>query len=79
MHNQQDYELNHDIKKNLGNIKVPVTIVCGDQDYYFSIEYLKEMWDLIPEAKLKIIHGKGHDAFEDPQAIDYLLKELQAT
>ncbi len=72
-------ELNHDVKKNLGNIKVPVTIVCGDQDYYFPIEYLKEMCDLIPETKLKIIHGKGHDAFEDTQTISYILKELQAT
>ena len=71
-------EVDHNANENLLKISVPVTIVCGDQDYYMPIEDFEEMYDLIPEAKLKIFHGKGHDVFEDPKAIEYILKELQA-
>ncbi|UYP46129.1 hypothetical protein NEF87_002414 [Candidatus Lokiarchaeum ossiferum] len=70
-------EENHNADENLRKIRVPVVIVCGDQDYYMPLEGFEEMYDLIPEAKLKIFHGKGHDVFEDPQAINYILKELQ--
>ena len=72
-------EMIHDARENLGKIQVPVIIVCGDQDYYFPIEYFDEMTDLIPKVKLKVFHGKGHDIFEDPHAVAFILEQLQAT
>ena len=72
-------EVDHNADDNLRTINVPITIICGDQDYYMPLQDFKEMYDLIPGAKLKIFHGKGHDVFEDPHAIDYILKELQAS
>ncbi len=72
-------EMTHDVRASLGKIQVSVSIVCGDQDYYFPIEYIEEMADLIPKATLKVFRGKGHDVYEDPQAVTYILEQLQAS
>ncbi len=72
-------EMTHDAQENLGKIQVPVIIVCGDQDYYFPIEFFEEMADLIPKATLKVFQGKGHDVYGDPRAVAYIIEQLQAS
>jgi len=60
-------ELAHDSKESLARIKVPVLILCGDKDFYFPIEYMKETAKLIPKSTLKVYPNKGHGAIEDKQ------------
>ena len=58
-------EIEHDATNKLGNINVPVLMICGDKDYYFPKEYVQEMADLIPNCKLIFYSGKGHSIMMD--------------
>jgi pimeloyl-ACP methyl ester carboxylesterase len=58
-------EVEHNATEILPRIKVPVLIICGDKDFYFPVEYVKEMANLIPKSSLKLYPNKGHEIFED--------------
>jgi pimeloyl-ACP methyl ester carboxylesterase len=48
------------LPKWLHRIKVPVTIVWGEQDKILPVGFAKEFQRLIPGAKLEIIPSCGH-------------------
>lgn len=52
---------NCDRKQQLKNIKIPVVVIHGDADPVVNVEAGKEVAETIPEAKLVIIEGMGHD------------------
>jgi pimeloyl-ACP methyl ester carboxylesterase len=58
-------EVTHDSVDNLKRIKVPVLILVGGNDFYFTSDSAEEMAALIPSATLKIYSGKGHEIMND--------------
>ena len=59
-------------KSLIESIKAPTLIIHGDDDPLMSAEGGKELAQLIPGAKLLIIHGMGHDMPKEawPRIID---------
>lgn len=60
-------EVAHNTKERLPEIKQSILILCGNRDYYMPLEYLLEMEQLIPNAKLKLYPNKGHNITTDKQ------------
>ena len=58
-------ELTHDATECLGRIDVPVLILCGDADPYFPLACIEETAEMMPDAKLKLYPGQGHDIMMD--------------
>jgi pimeloyl-ACP methyl ester carboxylesterase len=52
---------NCDRRQDLAKIKVPATVIHGDSDPLVSLEAAKEINAAIPNSKLHIITGMGHD------------------
>ena len=48
-------------RSSISSIKVPTLVIHGDKDPFMSVEGGKETAQMIPEAKLLIIDGMGHD------------------
>jgi pimeloyl-ACP methyl ester carboxylesterase len=55
-------ELLHDSKNQLSSIIAPTLVVAGDRDYFCPVSLLRETASLIPNAKLIIYKGKGHES-----------------
>ncbi len=54
--------------ENLGNIRVPALILCGEDDTLCPILQHELMRDLIPGARLAVIPGAGHlPTLEQPE------------
>ncbi|NVM36136.1 MAG: alpha/beta hydrolase [Candidatus Lokiarchaeota archaeon] len=53
-------EMEHDATKNLTKIKIPILILCNDNDPYIPANIVKEMGDLIPESTVILYPAKGH-------------------
>ena len=65
--------LNHDFKDRLSNIKVPTLVVGGNQDFFCPEALIRETADTIPNAKLILYQGLGHEAaFSKRLAADVL-------
>ena len=58
-------EVEHESIDSLKKISVPVLILCGDKDFYFPTEYVKEMDSLIDKSTLKFYENKGHEIIAD--------------
>jgi pimeloyl-ACP methyl ester carboxylesterase len=58
-------EVEHDSIDSLKKISVPVLMLCGDKDFYFPSEYVKEMDSLINNSTLKFYENKGHEIIGD--------------
>jgi len=69
-------EANHDPLQSLGRIRIPVLLLCGDQDPYFPIDFYRETADLIPGATLKVYPGKGHNLVDDEGVSEDILDWL---
>jgi len=54
--------LKADFADQLANIKVPTLVVGGDQDFFAPAVYIRETANRIPNAKLILYPGLGHDA-----------------
>jgi pimeloyl-ACP methyl ester carboxylesterase len=57
---EAEAEISHDASESLRRIKVPVLIICGDEDFFFPLQYVKETAERIEKSTLKIYEGKGH-------------------
>jgi pimeloyl-ACP methyl ester carboxylesterase len=55
-------ELLHDSKNQLSSIIAPTLVVAGGRDYFCPVSLLRETASLIPNAKLIIYKGKGHES-----------------
>jgi len=58
---EAEAELACDAREILSDIPVPVLLVCGDQDPYFSKEVYEETARLIPDCTLRMYEGAGHE------------------
>ena len=55
----------------LGQIRIPILVVAGDEDQITPAEGMKEMARAIPGAEFTVIPGSGHLApLEHPQAVN---------
>ncbi len=64
-----------DFTSQLGEIVCPVIIVCGDKDNA-NLKASKKLKELLPQAKLRIIPGTGHEVNKTvPQAIADILNK----
>lgn len=66
-------EESHNTKDRLSNITVPILILCGDKDFFNTIEDVEEMAQLIPKAILKIYPNEGHEIFSSKRFSDDIL------
>lgn len=57
---EAEAELACDAREILPDIPVPVLLVCGDEDLYFSKEVYEETARLIPDCTLRTYAGIGH-------------------
>jgi pimeloyl-ACP methyl ester carboxylesterase len=69
------YESLH-LEEQLGEIKVPVLVITGDDDRIVSPEASKHIADVIPHAQLVVIPHAGHLPHEETPEV--LLKEVHA-
>jgi len=51
----------HDSKNRLAEIKVPTLVIAGDKDFYFPAELFRETAAGIPNARLILYEGVGHE------------------
>jgi pimeloyl-ACP methyl ester carboxylesterase len=58
---EAEAEVNHDSKQRLAEIKVPTLVIGGDQDFFFPVELYRETATGIPNAKLILYEGLGHN------------------
>ncbi len=58
---EAEAELACDAREVLSGIPVPVLLVCGDQDPYFSKEVYEETARLMPDCTLRMYEGRGHE------------------
>ena len=57
---EAEAEVACDARDVLPAIAVPVLLVCGDEDLYFSKEVYEETARLIPDCTLRMYEGAGH-------------------
>ena len=57
---EAEAEVAFDAREALPDISVPVLLVCGDEDPYFSKEVYEETARLIPDCTLRMYAGIGH-------------------
>lgn len=57
---EAEAEVACDARAVLPEIRVPVLLVCGDQDMYFPREVYEETARLIPDCTLRMYEGIGH-------------------
>lgn len=71
-------EVAHNATESIGRIEVPVLVICGGEDFYFPLSYVREMAEMIEKATLKVYEGKGHNIMSDKRfaqdIIDYIKK-----
>lgn len=53
-------EMENQTVQKLPQIRVPVLIISGDQDFYHPKQDIEEMAKMIPNAQLILYPGKGH-------------------
>jgi pimeloyl-ACP methyl ester carboxylesterase len=69
---EAEAELACDAREVLPDITVPVLLVCGDHDPYYSKEVYEETARLIPDCTLRMYEGAGHDVSDKRFAQDVL-------
>ncbi|WP_264821996.1 alpha/beta fold hydrolase [Escherichia fergusonii] len=56
------FSIAEDVKK----IQVPVMVIAGDRDEFFTVEEVTELYHLLPKGEMAIIPGSGHAIFQSP-------------
>jgi 3-oxoadipate enol-lactonase len=58
-------------------IRVPTLILVGDQDLVTPVDLSNELLDLIPDARMQVIHGAGHlGNLEKPAEFNAVVEEF---
>ncbi len=69
-----------DQTSSLGKISVPTLLIWGEKDTEVPLKIACEMKELIPQSKLKIMPGLGHNAhLENPNLFYGLIKKFLET
>jgi pimeloyl-ACP methyl ester carboxylesterase len=64
-----------DSRPNLGRIRCPTLVVAAEQDQLMPLEWLRELAQGIPGARLEIVRDSGHMApLEQPAVVARLLR-----
>ncbi|NIB42438.1 alpha/beta hydrolase [Pseudomaricurvus alkylphenolicus] len=72
---EAEAEVTFDTREALPKISIPVLMISGDKDYWFSEALTLETAELIPGCQLKMYQGKGHlDAAMDPRSAEDILE-----
>lgn len=65
-----------DFSRKLCELTCPVTIICGEKDRA-NLKASKQLHVLLPQSKLHIIPGAGHEVNKSaPEAISFLINSL---
>ena len=70
-------EVEHDAIDSLKKISIPVLILCGNKDFYFPSEYIKEMDSLISNSTLKFYENKGHEIIGEARFAEDILEFIK--
>jgi pimeloyl-ACP methyl ester carboxylesterase len=72
---------NHDLNGRLGEIRCPVRLVAGQDDFWLDPEQLAPMAAEIPDATTEILTGVGHYPMEEipnfPEVLSGWLEEMR--
>lgn len=69
--------LRHDAWERLPHLKAPTLVVTGDADQLIPPENSRLLAERIPQARLKILPGAGHDlTTEQPDAMAWLVRDF---
>jgi len=69
-------ESEHDSKNRLAEINVSTLVIAGDNDFYFPEQLYRETAAGIPNARLILYEGVGHNATGEKQFEEDVLKFL---
>jgi len=68
------------LKHRLHRINIPTQFVWGEQDQVVSVEYGRQMCELVPGARLEVVPGAGHYVHRDaPQQFAHSIEQFAAT
>lgn len=65
---QNDQRFTDEIQGRYGELELPVLICWGTEDPWIPVAKAKELADLVPGARLRLIEGAGHLVQEDAPA-----------
>lgn len=70
-----------DLRPGLGDIRVPTVVVAGSHDRLTPLAGNERIADLVPGARLEVLHGMGHMlTFEAPDAVaDHIVQATKPT
>ncbi len=62
-------------------IRIPVLVLDGDRDEFFTVEDVTELYRLLPQAEIAFIPGSGHVIFQMPEkryaiVLEFLQRQL---
>lgn len=57
--------LDHDATDRLSDVEAPTLVIGGTEDHFYPRGVLRETADAIPDARLNLVAGTGHAAFEE--------------
>lgn len=67
----------HDVRGQLGDVKCPVLIIGGKEDFFFPEELAYETAREIPHAEVRILDNIGHyPSYEDPELVANMIEEF---
>ena len=70
----------HDLSKRLGEIKVPVQLIWGDNDPLFPLAHAARAHALIGQSRLAVLEGAGHTPqAERPEEFNRVLDNFLST
>ncbi|EDJ4263486.1 alpha/beta hydrolase [Salmonella enterica] len=53
-------------EEEVKKIHIPVLLLDGDRDEFFTVEEVTELYRLLPQAEMTLIPGSGHAIFQTP-------------
>ena len=66
-----------DIREEVGNIKLPALIICGEDDQMTPVNFSEYLAERIPGSRLEIIQEAGHMVMlEKPEVVARLINEF---
>lgn len=54
------------VTNELKEINIPILLLDGDRDEFFTVEEVAELYRRLPQAEMAIIPGSGHAIFQTP-------------
>ncbi|MEA3217668.1 MAG: hypothetical protein QOJ19_3824 [Acidimicrobiia bacterium] len=66
-----------DLSTTLPTIEVPALVICGDQDQVTPLEESQRMAELLPQGRLEVARGAGHEVtLERPDWVAMLIRSM---